>query len=103
MIQEHTQVQTDLQNLANSLGQTLPNKLTPDDSTLMMRLSALSGFSFDTAYINAQVMDHQKVINVFQNEINAGNNQSVRAYANKYLPHIQMHLRMADSLQTTLH
>jgi putative membrane protein len=103
MIQEHTQAQTDLQNLANNLGQTLPSGLMPGDSLLMVRLSSLSGLSFDTAYINAQVLDHQKVITVFQNEINAGNNQSIRAYANQYLPHIQLHLRMADSLQTTLH
>jgi putative membrane protein len=57
--------------------------------------------SFDTAYINSQVKDHQAAVNLFQSEISAGATQSVKDYASKYLPHIQMHLNMADSIRTT--
>jgi putative membrane protein len=101
MVTEHTQAQSDLQSLASRLSQTLPDSVSADDQALMVRLNSLSGYSFDTAYINSQIKDHQKVLNIFQNEVNNGNNDSVLNYANKYLPHIQMHLQMADSLSAT--
>lgn len=102
MVTEHTMAQTDLQNLASSLNVSLPGGVPPEDSLLMIRLNSLSGRSFDTAYINSQVMDHQKTLNIFQMELNNGNHQSVRNYASQYLPHIQMHYQKADSISRTL-
>jgi putative membrane protein len=68
---------------------------------LMSRLDTLNGLAFDTVYINSQVKDHQANVTLFQSEVSAGSNQSVKDYASKYLPHIQMHLNMADSIRTT--
>lgn len=102
MVTEHGQAQTDLQSLAGSLSMNLPDSVDAEHQALMVRLNSLSGYSFDTAYINSQVKDHQKVVNIFQMELNDGDNESVRAYASQYLPHIQMHLQKADSLSTAL-
>jgi putative membrane protein len=102
MMTEHGQAQTDLAAVANSVGWTLPDTVDAEHQALMVRLNSLSGHSFDTAYINSQVRDHQKTLTIFQSEINGGNNQSVRNYANQYLPHIQMHLQRADSISRNL-
>lgn len=102
MVTEHGMAQSDLQTLASRLGQTLPDTVDAEHQMLMTRLNTLSGYSFDTAYINSQVKDHQKTITLFQNEISDGNSDSVQNYATKYLPHIQMHLQTADSLSSKL-
>jgi putative membrane protein len=102
MVTEHTQAKTDLQTVANGIGMTLSDSVDAEHRALMTRLNSLSGRSFDTAYMNSQVMDHQKTLTIFQTENSSGNNQSVRNYSNTYTPHIQMHLRMADSLSRTL-
>lgn len=102
MVTEHGQAQSDLQALASSLGRTLPDTVDAEHQALMARLNSLSGYSFDTAYINSQVKDHQKTVDIFEMEINEGNHQSVKAYASQYLPHIQMHLQKADSLSMAL-
>lgn len=102
MVNEHGLAQNDLQNVYSSIGQTMPDSVDAEHQALMTRLNSLSGVSFDTAYINSQVRDHQKTVSIFQTEISNGNNDSVQNYANKYLPHIQMHLRMADSLSRAL-
>jgi putative membrane protein len=102
MVTEHTQAQSDLKNLYSSLGQTIPDTVDARHQALMARLDTLSGHSFDTAYINSQIADHQQTLTIFQNEISNGNNSSVKNYANTYLPHIQMHLQEADSLSKTL-
>ena len=103
MVTEHTQAQTELQSVFSSVGMTMPDSVDAEHQALMTRLNSLTGFAFDTAYINSQVKDHQKTLAVFQSEVSAGKNDNVRNYANKYLPHIQMHLQKADSLSTALH
>jgi putative membrane protein len=102
MVTEHGQAQADLQNVASGTGITSPDSVDAEHRALMVRLDSLTGRSFDTAYINSQVKDHQKTISIFQTEISNGNNSSVRNYANTYLPHIQMHLQKADSLSKVL-
>jgi putative membrane protein len=102
MVTEHGQAQTDLQNVYSTVGQTMPDTVDAEHQALMTRLNSLTGRSFDTAYINSQVRDHQKTLTIFQAEVNDGNNTSVKNYANTYLPHIQMHLQRADSLSRTL-
>lgn len=102
MATEHGQAQTDLQSLYTSLGKTMPDSVDAEHQSLMTTLSSLSGHAFDSAYINSQVTDHRKTVNIFQTEINSGNNTSVRNYASTYLPHIQMHLQKADSISKTL-
>jgi len=65
-------------------------------------LSMLMGMAFDSTYINSQVMDHQAAIQLFQSEASNGNDSRLRDYAQKYLPKLQMHLQMADSVRMGL-
>ena len=69
-----------------------------DHVALGAQLLTLDGRAFDSVYIHSQVSDHQKAITFFQNEIDKGNNSRLKNYANTQLPHLQEHLRIADSL-----
>ena len=101
MVSEHSQAQTELSGIASSINVNVKDSIDAQHQLLMAHLDTLNGMSFDTAYINSQVKDHQAAVNLFQTEISAGATQSVKDYASKYLPHIQMHLNMADSIRTT--
>jgi putative membrane protein len=102
MVDDHTTAETELKHLADSLVVTIPQQ--PDSLHMAIKdtLNGLSGMAFDTMYIHGQVKDHQNTIDLFQTEISAGRNDAVKQYANKYLPKIQMHLMMADSLMNVL-
>jgi putative membrane protein len=102
MVNEHNLAQTDLRNVAASAGRNLRDTIDPEHQALMARLNTLSGRSFDTAYINSQVRDHQKTLNIFQMELTDGKHRAVRDYANRYMPNIQMHYLKADSLARRL-
>lgn len=102
MVTEHGQAQSDLQTLASNVGVTLPDSVDAEHQALMARLNALTGYSFDTAYINSQVKDHQKTLTIFQSELTDGRKQEVINYASLYLPRIQMHLQKADSISKVL-
>jgi putative membrane protein len=62
----------------------------------------LSGFAFDTAYINSEVKAHHETIILFDNESDNGDDQRLINYAHKYLPHIRIHLEKVDSLKVVL-
>jgi len=102
MVDEHTMAQQDLKARAGRASLMAPDSVDAAHQALMARLSSLNGYSFDTAYINSQVMDHAKAIDLFNTEINGGSNPGIRSYATEYLPHIQMHYNRADSIRTVL-
>lgn len=102
MVTEHSMAQADLKTRASAGGLTAADTVDAEHRMQMAYLNSLSGYSFDTAYINSQIKDHQKTINFFQMEINNGNHQQIRAYANEKLPHIQMHFNRADSIRKAL-
>lgn len=101
MITEHQMAQTDLKNMAASVGILVRDSIDAAHMALANQLSAIpSGRAFDSAYIYSQVADHDMTIANFQTEINNGNHRDVKNYANIYLPHIQMHRQSADSIAT---
>lgn len=102
MVEEHTPAQADLKARASSVGISAPDSVDAEHRELMARLNSLSGYSFDTAYMNAQVKGHAKTIDVFNLEISNGRNTGIRSFATENLPHIQMHYVKADSIRRAL-
>jgi putative membrane protein len=102
MITDHSMAQQELTSIATQLGVNIPQM--PDSAHIAMgqMLRMLSGMTFDSTYMSMQIMDHDKTIQLFQNEVSNGNNTSVRNYAQKYLPKIQVHRQMADSIRMGL-
>jgi putative membrane protein len=102
MITDHTTAQNDLKNLATKKTVGIPSG--PDSAHIAMKnqLSALAGRAFDSAYMHGQLNDHVTVINLMQNEISNGKDGDVKNYANTYLPKVQMHKRMVDSIITAM-
>jgi putative membrane protein len=102
MVNHHTMAQTKLKALGDSVRVSVPDSVSMENQMLMQRLSTLSGYSFDTAYMNSQIIGHQKTLNIFQMEMNNGQNMWVKNFANRNVGMIQQHYNMADSIRRTL-
>ena len=102
MVSDHSKAQTSLDSIATFLNISTPN--TPDAVHIAKAayLQTLTGHTFDTAYINAQVIDHQATIAIFQQELSTGNDQFVKNFATSHLPIIEMHLQEALDIQAQL-
>lgn len=100
LITEHTAAQVALDSLGSSFNQNLPDSLDSAHAIVRTSLDSLTGFSFDSAFIKQQVTDHQVAIDLFQNEKTNGNAETIKSYANTYLPKLQSHKQMTDSLAT---
>lgn len=101
MVSDHTMAQSQLQTAANNARLSV----TADTSAfagMRQQLMMLSGRAFDSTYIAMQVAGHQATLSLLQTEANSGASPSLKAYATAQIPHVQEHLRIADSLRMHL-
>jgi putative membrane protein len=61
-----------------------------------------TGKEFDKGFIDAAVTDHQKAIELFENEAERGGDAQLKAFARKTLPTLRNHLKQAQDLQQKL-
>lgn len=98
MAQEHAAATSRLAGVARPLGIPVPAEPDPDQKATRARLEATQGMAFDAAYLQSQVMDHQKTVQLLQWELSNGQDASVQAYAKEMLPGVLDHLRTAQGL-----
>jgi putative membrane protein len=98
MVTDHTQANDELKQIAQSKGITPPSHPTRAERRAEDGLKKLSGAEFDRHYAREQVQDHQKTVALFRKQADSGQDAQLKAFAQKYLPILQRHLDMAQSL-----
>ena len=101
MITQHTQEKTALAPIATSVGLGLPTNVNPTQAATAAQLQATAEPAFDALYVNSEIQGHTlNIDNNYNPEIASESTPSLVAYAKKYLPQIQMHLSMAQTIKT---
>jgi putative membrane protein len=98
MTTDHTLASQELKTLAKSTGVTLPAESMGVKTNQKNDWQNLSGAKLDEAYLRDQLDDHKQAISVFENEIEHGQNEAVKDYAEKTLPTLQDHIRIAEDI-----
>jgi putative membrane protein len=98
MAQDHGAAHQQLVKLARQAGIPVPNRLTPDQEALKARLEPLSGAAFDQAYLQAQLVEHQKTAQILQLEIAMGQDAQLQRHAAAVLPTVMEHLQAMQRL-----
>lgn len=98
MQQDHTKLNDQMKPIAQQIGVTPPDSVSPKDKALKTKLEGLSGDSFDKAYIKAMVKDHQKDLAEFQKESTSGTDSQVKDAASQGAQVIQEHLNMIKEI-----
>lgn len=94
----HAAAQDQLNTLAMELNLYAPDSLDAKHINIKNQLADLSGRRFDSAYVHNLVEDYETAIGLFLEEAMAGEDQTLRNYAESVLPNLQMFLQHADSL-----
>jgi putative membrane protein len=98
MIDDHSQAQTEVADLAHKKGMMLPMQTDEAHQKDMARLAEMSGADFDRAYMTMMVNDHVKAVSLFEQNATDASDPEVRAFAKKMLPTLKDHLKMARDL-----
>jgi len=101
MITDHTAAGAKLDKLKAGELVHEPYTLNEDHVKMIDSLSRLSGSSFDKAYMQVMVNDHENAVDLFK-EGGENRNGAVRSYAAETLPVIEMHLDSAKAILASL-
>jgi len=96
MVDDHSKANEELAALAKSKGIGPPAAPDAAHQKAIDKFGALKGKEFDTAYWKQMLDDHKKTIALFQTEAKSGKDPDVKAFAEKTLPTLKMHLQMVE-------
>lgn len=99
MIDDHTKLLNDVQQVAQERGVTLPTGPDARHKKTVASLEKLSGEAFDKAYIkNAGVNDHRAVMTSLQRDEKNAKDADVKGLATKMTPVVEQHLKAAEQI-----
>jgi putative membrane protein len=102
IIADYKAAQTDLIAVANKLNFSLTDTTMIGNRSISY-FDELSGYSFDTAYLQSRMQSQLELLRKFQIELNNGNNTYVRYYfLNKYIDKVRAYYQEADSISRAL-
>jgi putative membrane protein len=99
MIDDHSKVQTEIQQLATSKGVTLPTELDKSHKAQADKLAAMSGDAFDKAYMKqAGVSDHKKMHGMLASAGKKAKDPDLKALIGRIAPAVDQHLKAAQQM-----
>jgi putative membrane protein len=102
MVDDHSKGNDQLKSISEKSKIPLPDAPDPDHQKMRVDLEKLDGAPFDLAYLKAQVIDHQKTVQLLIWEIGQGQDADLQRFAKMTLPTVLEHLQMAKELQAEL-
>ncbi len=98
MIDDHSKALEELKKVAEQKKAKLPPDVMPTHKETMEKLSKLNGAEFDKEYVKAMVEDHKKDVTAFEAVSKTATDADVKAFAEKTLPTLKMHLEMIQGI-----
>lgn len=98
MISDHSAVNDKLTTLAKSKNIKLPDGPSAKDKATYELLKVAPGATFDKAFMEHNVSDHEKDIREFTKEAEGATDQDVKAFANDTLRTLKEHLKLARDI-----
>ena len=92
MVKDHSAANDKLKSIAASEDVSLPKTSSVGQMASKAKLEALTGSTFDKAYIKNQVTAHEDTVALFKKEIASGADSQAKAFATETLPTVQSHL-----------
>lgn len=99
IVTDHTKANDELKALASSKGVTLPSSVDKAHAKHTEELGKKKADRFDHEYMEDMVKDHKKDIAEFEKQAKNGKDADVRAFAEKTLPTLREHLKMAQQVE----
>src|SRR4051812_40685651 len=98
MVDDHTQAQQQLQQIAQRKSWQLSERLMPVHQAMLDELSKLDGQEFNRAYLYGQVAGHTKTALKLRDDKTELQDPELRQYAATILPKVQQHLQHGQQL-----
>jgi putative membrane protein len=98
MIDDHSKANDELKRAADQDGITVPADLDAKHKAEKDKFAKMSGAAFDKAYMADMVRDHKKDVAEFEKAAKHSGDSAVKNFAEKTLPTLREHLKMAEDI-----
>jgi putative membrane protein len=102
MIDDHTRMGDEIKGLAVGKNVSVASDIGIVEKASYKMLAMKTGANFDKDYIRDMVKDHEADLAAFRKEVSNGSDADVKAAAQKAIPTIEEHLRMAREIASDL-
>lgn len=102
MIRDHTQGNEELKALAAQKGITVPSTLSDDHQKHVDELAKQNGNDFDKAYMDLMQSDHKEDIKEYTDASEKVDDATIKGFAKKTVPMLQMHLDSVKAIKESL-
>ncbi len=99
MVADHTKANQELLALANEKMYSLARTMDEQHQKLFQKLGKEEGANFDRYYMEAMVKDHEDAVKLFDREAKDGQDEALKKWAEKTLPALKEHLKMARDVE----
>ena len=100
MVRDHTKANGKLKQIASRKNIELPTEPDANHKARKQELEAVSGAAFDSAYMQAQVAEHEATESLLKRQIESGADADAKAWAHESRPTVTAHLQRARALAT---
>jgi putative membrane protein len=102
MEEEHAKANQRLGALAGKADIPVPKEPDPEQKAVLAELDPLTGAQFDRAYMQAQLVGHQKMTQILQWEMSNGQASGLQQFAAETLLSVLHHLQMVQTIMAEL-
>jgi putative membrane protein len=102
LVTRFTEAQDELVAVGAAVQANVPSQTDSAHNGVTALFESLQGPNFDVAFVDYQLSELQRAIELYQQELNNGNSQPVKEYAEKYLPYLQEFLQTATDIRQNL-
>jgi putative membrane protein len=102
IVRDHTAANIELTDIATALCAEIPRTFDTDHQRIRDQLRIAHGRAFDQQYIRVMVGDHEQADNLFRQEADLAHDPQLRRFAQKTVPTIEEHQKMALDLSHRL-
>ncbi|MGE3784954.1 MAG: DUF4142 domain-containing protein [Alphaproteobacteria bacterium] len=102
MVRDHSAANQQLTTILAGKDFTAPTQLDEKHKKTLDKLSKMRGAEFDRAYMHEMVEDHDKDVKKFRQEAEHGNDADLKAFAQKTLPVLEQHQKLAHDISKSL-
>lgn len=99
---DHKANQNALKALAREENVNLNNNNNSNNNPTYNRLKNLKGAAFNEAFLNSQIMDHEKALRIFEDAKNQPESRAMRVYIGQTIPMLRAHLEMARNMKNDM-
>ena len=98
MVDEHSKMMQEGAQLASAKGVQMPSSAGVKHQVAKKRLEMGSSENFDKAYMDQMVLDHNQTLELLKKTAAESTDASLKAFAEKAIPHVQQHLDRARQI-----